>query len=96
MDVSAEGKGCEQIGFWEDVGDEANFGAAGWDSAGDVGAVVSGDATGWDNTGESGTEGLLAFLSLGMSSFGPSSRRKSSGKKRASGDFTAARGSFTS
>lgn len=61
--------------------------------------MASGDAAGCDNTGESGTEGLLAFLSLGVSSFGPSSRRKGSGKKRASGDFiaqdTAARGSVT-
>lgn len=61
--------------------------------------MASGDAAGCDNTGESGTKGLLAFLSLGVSSFGPSSRRKGSGKKRASGDFiaqdTAARGSVT-
>lgn len=62
--------------------------------------MASGDATGWDNTGDGGTKGLLTFLSLGISSFGLSSRMKGSGKKRGSGDFiarhTSARGSSTS
>lgn len=100
MDVSAEGKGWEQIGIWADAGDEASAGAPGWDSASDGGAMASGDATGWDNTGDGGTKGLLTFLSLGISSFGLSSRMKGSGKKRGSGDFiawhTSARGSSTS
>lgn len=62
--------------------------------------MASGEATGWDSTGEGGTKGLLTFLSLGISSFGLSSRTKGSGKKRGSGDFiarhTSARGSSTS